>query len=557
MLSRFAPLWLALFAAAVRVVVALRTSVIFEDGPYFLDIARAFSEGRHGDALAHPYHPLYSALVAATQPLFGNFEHAALAVSVLGGAIAVAATFVFLREAFDANVAWVGATLFAISPYPVRFTADVASEGVYLACFVAAPALLWRGLQLEAPGRGRALLFAAGACSGLAYLARPEGAGLLVIGALWLGFEGLRGRRSLVNVVRATTSLVAGGFVFCVPYVVWMSQQRDGIALSGKKSLARTLGLPLESIFEQATLTTLLVSLVGVVVLIVGIGKALRGRPARGNALAVSRAFPWIALGAAVVAAISAPGIAAEFVGVVWSTVRPEVFVCAVVGVVVARREGWTVRDGFVAFALVSYATVLLGLLVNYGYLSRRHFVPLMPLVLGYAGLGVVAMASAIAKRRATASLSHPLSTRARAAIVIVAALLAVAAPKTFHDHRSDVLAQRLAAEWLKDQKLRSGRVASNKRRTGYYAARKWQPLTTGALLRRFEDLDRERVRYIVADDRVLGGRDRLEAPADFALRELHRVEAGGRVAMVYEFGRSDAAPNAGASAGSPNDPIR
>ncbi|MDP6977492.1 MAG: glycosyltransferase family 39 protein [Myxococcota bacterium] len=556
-MSRFAPLWLALFAAAVRGVVGLRTSVIFEDGPHFLAIARAFSEGRYSDGLAHPYHPLYSALVAATQPVFGNFEHAALAVSALGGAIAVAASFVFLRDAFDVHVAWIGAALFAISPYPVRFTADVASEGVYLACFAAALALLWRGVQSEAPRSGFALLFAAGACSGLAYLARPEGAGLLVVGVLWLGFEWLRGGRSISETLRVSVSLVAGGLVFCLPYAVWVSRQRDGIALSGKKSLARTLGLPVEGIFDELSFATLAGASIGVVVLVAGVGALLRARPVGNAAAAATRALPWLGGCAFVAALVLAPGVAAEFSGVVWSTVRPEVFVVAMVGVVAAYREGWKARDGFAAFVLLAYVVVLVGLLVNYGYLSRRHFVPLMPIVLGYAGMGVVAIASVLAKRWTTATDPHSPAMQARVAFVIAAVLLAVAAPKTLHDHRRDVLAQRLAAEWLKEQELRSGCVASNKRRTGYYAARKWQPLTNGASLRGFEDLAGEKVRYIVADDRVLGGRDGLPPTPGFALRELHRIEAGGRVAMVYEFGRSKAAANADVSAGPPDDPVR
>ncbi|MGY8804544.1 MAG: glycosyltransferase family 39 protein, partial [bacterium] len=79
---------------------------------------------------------LYSALIALVSFVTGNVEVSALAISILGGTVAVVATYIFLRDAFDERVAAFGSLLFAISPYAVRFTADVQSEGLYLAFFV-------------------------------------------------------------------------------------------------------------------------------------------------------------------------------------------------------------------------------------------------------------------------------------------------------------------------------------------------------------------------------------------------------------------------------------
>jgi hypothetical protein len=158
---------------------------------------------------------------------------------------------------------------------------------------------------------------------------------------------------------------------------------------------------------------------------------------------------------------------------------------------------------------------------------------PLLPLALGYAGIGAVFLTEAIAER----FFKSPADRRVGFLMVGLAALLVVGAtPKTLHDHRKDVVAQRLAAEWLKEQDLAPGRVASNKRRTGYYANRPWRSLTRGSAMRKMDELARERVRYIVADDRELGYRDHFPPTPGFVLQELHRVSRGGRSAMVFEL---------------------
>jgi hypothetical protein len=86
-----------------------------------------------------------------------------------------------------------------------------------------------------------------------------------------------------------------------------------------------------------------------------------------------------------------------------------------------------------------------------------------------------------------------------------------------------------------------AGRIASHKRRIGkYYAERPWVPLLVDSELRSLDGLARERVRYIVVDDDVLGSSDPMEATAGFDLRELYRVDLAGRRAMVFELSRRD-----------------
>jgi hypothetical protein len=71
-------------------------------------LAQRIAAGDWATALAHKYHPGYPAMVALAHVFIPDWEGAALAVSVLAGALAVGALYALLREGFDRRVAAVG-----------------------------------------------------------------------------------------------------------------------------------------------------------------------------------------------------------------------------------------------------------------------------------------------------------------------------------------------------------------------------------------------------------------------------------------------------------------
>jgi hypothetical protein len=87
-------------ALAVRAFAWSRTAVMFNDGPIFLAMAEAIGAGRWAEVLAHPYHPLYPALIALVGLFPIHLETAAVTVSILGGLLSVVAIFLFVRDAF-------------------------------------------------------------------------------------------------------------------------------------------------------------------------------------------------------------------------------------------------------------------------------------------------------------------------------------------------------------------------------------------------------------------------------------------------------------------------
>ncbi len=537
-------------AIVMRTTMAIRTSVIFEDGPHFLDIARSLAAHDWAGALSHPYHPLYSALTALVNIVVDDWETAALTVSVAGGAVAVWASHVFMRDAFGPRPAAFGAFLFAISPYAVRFTSDVESEGVYLAFFVAALGFLWRGLE-----GGHARLFVgAGASAGLAYLTRPEGIGLVVIGVGLVGLKGLRGVWRVRQVGSACASLAGGALAVASPYLWVLAGRQGGVMLSGKKSVTRILGLSADPTGAEPMDLANLVLAGLVAFLLVGLLVfSVRRLRVFDGALSASGRRALLAAGLFLLVAwqVLWPAGLEEFASVVISTVRPEVALLVALGLFAVPARGTQPRGGFIAAILASYAVVLAGLLLNYGYLSRRHVLPLLPLVLGYAGLGATWLVDRAVLARPRLALSIAPS---RLLAGFALGMLAIAAPKALHDHREDVLARRLAAEWLHAHAQRPGSVASTKRRAGYYAGRRWFPLVEEGELRSADSLRREQVRYIVVDDRASDHRDEMLQAAAFDLRERYRIAAGGRSAMVYELGGNAAPETAKIGARPPSD---
>ena len=533
----YAPLAVFVLAFVLRATMAVRTSVIFEDGPFFIQIAKQLAAGEWGSAFAHPYHPLYSGLIALTQTVTGSFETAALVVSVSGGTAAVAALYVFLREAFDRNAAIFGALLFAISPYAVRFTSDVQSEGVYLACFTTSLVFLWRGL--EGVDEAEWLqLFGAGLCAGAAYLARPEGVGLIVVGLLLLARKMWSGRIAFLKAVTGGLSLCLAGVLFAAPYLATLAASRGGLVLTGKKSVARMLGLseePLSAIANGLAAVPLFIFAfmsVGAILTywVMRSRKLGRAGAARKNAIPLAAGliflFVWYSLW---------PAELREFTRVMISTLRPEVALLVAIGVFVPSLKKSSQRDAFILIIMLCYGAVLVGLLFNYGYLSRRHALPLVPLALGYAGVGAVWIVKKISQLRSSAPSALP-------AAALAMLLIAVALPKALHNHREDVLAQRVAAEWLRDASLGPGLLASNKRRAAFYAERSWSPLTDGSELHSLRLMAKRGVRYIVVDEHILAGEVGLPVSPGFGLNELQRVTTGGHTAVLYEIDRSASA---------------
>jgi hypothetical protein len=116
-----------------------------------------------------------------------------------------------------------------------------------------------------------------------------------------------------------------------------------------------------------------------------------------------------------------------------------------------------------------------------------------------------------------------------------MALIVLLALPADLAARRTDRLAVRQAAEWLRAQPEESGAVAAGRLRIAYYAGGRFIPLPSAPKEGMMGYLRARGARYVIVDeakvDQHLGLRD---AQGD-GLRLIHRERASGRDAAVFE----------------------
>ncbi|MEE8581359.1 MAG: glycosyltransferase family 39 protein [Myxococcota bacterium] len=511
---------LAIGAALLRTIAWLRAGVLFNDGPTFLALARRFGDGNWWTALSHDYHPLYPLAISWVYRAIGSWEGAAVLLSVLSGSVAVIFLYRFLRDSFDLHVARVGALILAIHPWAVAYSSDVLSDGLYLALFLAAIATLWRAMT----SGGARLAAGAGVLSGLAYLTRPEGVGVVLIGLGGSALLVARGRWSVGRGVGWAAALCAGTILAMAPYLGVLRVQNDAWVLTNKKSVAAMVGLD-----------------------------AMRpssGTPLSGSAYA-RRGEPHSLLPGEPAATVTTPFAAAQrqnpsnmgrkergVLGHLWRAAAPglryESILFVVVGLIARRRQLGRV-DAMIGGSIALYLLVMSLLALGSGYVDRRHVLPPLVLTFGYAAIGVRIVGAAVL-RVVSRWRSFASAPGARAATVTgVAILLLVMLPVDLRARRADSVDARRAAEWLRAQPALEGPVATSKARIAYYAGRTHVPLRPAPPSEFVEYLRNSRARYVIVtedDFRALTGSVTDEVGD---LRLIHREGEGEHRVLVYE----------------------
>jgi hypothetical protein len=213
------------------------------------------------------------------------------------------------------------------------------------------------------------------------------------------------------------------------------------------------------------------------------------------------------------------------------SALRYGVLVLVIAGLVAAR--GRPAQRGVFALTLIGvYGAVLFALTFQVGYVSRRHALPPLVPLFGYAALGAAALGAWLAK---------PLRRGGRSAAALAAGLVGVVAIGEIatqrEPRRHEESAARAAAEWLRANGSPGAALSADRMRLGYYAGMPYIafPRVDDASLRAQIDwqLDRGGVRYVLLDEP--GDIENLRRVAGDRLKPLHRAVAGGREAWVFE----------------------
>ena len=510
-------------AGAVRMICWLRTAAIFNDGPTYIELARQLQAGLFADVIAHPYHPLFPAAVAAVDFITGDWEWAAVTVSILSGCGSVVLLHRFVRDAFDRRTADIAALILAVHPWAVRQSSDVQSDGLYLMAFLAAVSVLWRAWREQRT----ALAFYAGALSGLAYWVRPEGIGVALIGTALALVSVWRRSWSLTASALWTAALASGALLVVVPLVTAVGIQTGHWVLTQKKSTQAFLGLGDRAAIERTAPPRLdspsLESQIGSRV------EQTSGSPSGPSA--ASNPPPNSGHRAAILALLDR----------IFTTYRLDLLIFLGFGLAALRgRPG--PRAWFVLAFVVSYAILLETLHRNAGYLSRRHVVPPLTLTLGYAASGVIPAAqwlvTSVRRARGRRTLP-PRSTRYWATCVGIGIVLLCALPMDVARRRDNRLALRSAADWLKERTETVKPIGARRLRVAYYAGAPFVALPEPESEPLVAYLRERGVHHLVIDEEHASAYPELRDPGRFGLQVIHRVRAAGRSAAIFAMSES------------------
>lgn len=177
-------------------------------------------------------------MIAAVYPLLGDWELAGQFWPLLLSLAMTLPLFGLLSSIYGQRVARVALLFYGVSPYVARLSLEVRSEIPYTFFLVLSLYLLQRGLGDRKP----LLLFLMGIVSALAYLVRPEGAGLLIVGVSLLLYRRWIAERS-ERIALKVSVLILGFVIFSAPYILYLRWDTGGWAISRKTGLVFSMAL--------------------------------------------------------------------------------------------------------------------------------------------------------------------------------------------------------------------------------------------------------------------------------------------------------------------------
>ena len=190
-------------------------NVITPDGILYIENAKMILSGefkRIGDV---SFFNLYPFMILLFQKVFSDWELAGRMVSVVFGTLGVVPIFFLIKRFFDVRLALIVSLFYTINPHLVEYSSDVLREPLFLSLFLAS---LWMGVE-GLHGRRWLFLLLSAFFVGLAIFTRIEGVIsviLIILWALWLYKDRELAGKGLV--LRMAVFLIAFPLIFASPF---------------------------------------------------------------------------------------------------------------------------------------------------------------------------------------------------------------------------------------------------------------------------------------------------------------------------------------------------
>jgi len=508
--SRWLVIPVLLIALAARGLEVSRQDTIHNDAPRFLEIAEDFERGDWRTALMEDFHPLTGLLIAGlglATPL--DSSGAGTLLGVLFGTLLVASVWALTRDQLGPSVALLAGLCAAVHPRFVAVSSGIQSDGIFLGLFALAWLCAWRALRRDRLGPA----LAAGACCGLAYLTRPEGLAIGVVLAVWLAVDLVRGARRLAPTLAIGAAFVLALLAVASPYL-WALHEITGTwMLSQKKSIASIAGIDelLDPNAEAAPPP-------------LPAPAALQPRRPEAPASAAPAPEPQLQ------PPPGPPSYLGRIAAALGEVIKDGARACPPTMLLIALFGFRRRRPGPAALTLLGFGalfmTLLVGLHLSVGYVSRRHWLPVVLFLLPFAGRGLWTLGRML-DARFPAFAARPWAGPAMVGLIVAGFLVEMAT----NPPDPAKLARREAASWLRSH-AGGGAVAAQRAREAFYAGadefvqlnEAYPPETV---------LEKGSADFMLIDESVLTPGD-----AGNRARMLHRVTYPGGAVLVFAIAR-------------------
>ncbi len=472
---------LILAASALGAYLVATTVLISKDGVMYIELAERFASEPLKAVKVSPFG--YPFLIFATHKVatwFGAnssalaWTYSAQSVALLCRVLALVPLYFIGKLLVGSRRSFWAALILIILPYPAQFGSDALKDWPHVLFLAAGFLFLLRGAE----GGERWMFGVTGLAAGLGHIIRPECAQLVVYGVLWI-FTRLASPKQNMNrraLVGALALLLLGFAMPAAPYMavrgeILPQKLRGYIHASDLREQQgdRETGADIESIV-------------------------------------------WTASGLPVTTVRGMGRLAGEMSDNLMYYFVPAL----IVGMYARARRRSSLSDveGFFipAFALFNVLMMIM-LYQRWGYISRRHCLPLIVLLIFYVPGGLEILARWLEQRLSRhRAQSHPHSQRWFFALLAIGA--GICTPKLLTPLGADKQGYRDAAEWLRQNSLPQAIVAVPDLRISLYAERKGALYTTET---------RKGTEYVV---RIVGDKDE-QKPSEAFGREAFsaRVE--------------------------------
>lgn len=487
-------LLICMLALSLRAYHTWAAVVVSPDSALLIAYARQLAAEPLAALRQYAQHPLYPGLILLFHQPVGWLAGDAAAgwifagqlAAIAGSLSAVLALYWLAAQLYERRCGLLAAVLLAVLPDACRYGADVLTDLPHLAFYLVGLAALLAGMRT---GHWRYLLLA-GAAAALAFLARPEGASVLLVGLLVLGLH-----RSWPLKRRLGRAGAMVGVFLCLaaPYQLATGK------LIQKKSPLELFKFGLATRVE--TQESMPASLEPVT--------AQPGPTATSPRLAATLPVPVNILRQ-------------------WARAGRVVYVLlAIVGVIVARPRG--VGGRVIGAAIGVHLLLLYALESRYEYLDRRHALILATLSLPFTAQGVWWLAGKLSAARTGGRGAAP------GGIVVAIVIVCVAATSRWLLRPINAGEEHVVASagWLASHTAPDALIVgdSRLRRVALYADRafvEWR-WWGGNVKRLAECLEKKHAAYFVVDVRHMTLPERN--PAFFEQLERH---LGDRLRLLH-----------------------